>query len=144
MLGVDDNLSQIWLPLRAAAVTTARQPVNERPGARDAHPKAYPLVRTDPFTASILRTHSQCQRGSLAPSYRGLGPRISCLHLLEPVSSAPRAKPASSDRGDAEAGRACRVRFSVAKSSRLLRGGGAYRDRTDDLMLAKQLLSQLS
>ena len=25
-----------------------------------------------------------------------------------------------------------------------LRGGGAYRDRTDDLMLAKQPLSQLS
>jgi len=26
----------------------------------------------------------------------------------------------------------------------LLRSGGAYRDRTDDLMLAKQPLSQLS
>ena len=36
------------------------------------------------------------------------------------------------------------VRFSFAKSSRLLRLGGAYRDRTDDLMLAKQPLSQLS
>ena len=36
------------------------------------------------------------------------------------------------------------VRFSFAKSSRSLRSGGAYRDRTDDLMLAKQPLSQLS
>jgi len=26
----------------------------------------------------------------------------------------------------------------------VVRGGGAYRDRTDDLMLAKQPLSQLS
>ena len=36
------------------------------------------------------------------------------------------------------------VRNSYAISSRLLRFGGAYRDRTDDLMLAKQPLSQLS
>ncbi len=33
---------------------------------------------------------------------------------------------------------------SFATSSSLLRTGGAYRDRTDDLMLAKQPLSQLS
>ena len=36
------------------------------------------------------------------------------------------------------------VRGSYAASSLLLRLGGAYRDRTDDLMLAKQPLSQLS
>jgi hypothetical protein len=36
------------------------------------------------------------------------------------------------------------VRSSNAKSSRQPRLGGAYRDRTDDLMLAKQPLSQLS
>ena len=36
------------------------------------------------------------------------------------------------------------VRNSFAISSHLLRSGGAYRDRTDDLMLAKQPLSQLS
>ena len=36
------------------------------------------------------------------------------------------------------------VRISYANSSRPLRIGGAYRDRTDDLMLAKQPLSQLS
>ncbi len=36
------------------------------------------------------------------------------------------------------------VRGSSAASSHILRNGGAYRDRTDDLMLAKQPLSQLS
>jgi hypothetical protein len=36
------------------------------------------------------------------------------------------------------------VRGSFAASSLRLRLGGAYRDRTDDLMLAKQPLSQLS
>ena len=36
------------------------------------------------------------------------------------------------------------VRFSRAKSSPRLRVGGAYRDRTDDLKLAKLALSQLS
>lgn len=37
-----------------------------------------------------------------------------------------------------------RVRCSFATASFFLRFGGAYRDRTDDLMLAKQPLSQLS
>ena len=37
-----------------------------------------------------------------------------------------------------------RMRCSVAAASFFLRIGGAYRDRTDDLMLAKQPLSQLS
>jgi hypothetical protein len=32
----------------------------------------------------------------------------------------------------------------VSWKSHLQKGGGAYRDRTDDLMLAKQPLSQLS
>jgi hypothetical protein len=36
------------------------------------------------------------------------------------------------------------VRISRANSSPLLRSGGAYRDRTDDLKLAKLALSQLS
>lgn len=34
--------------------------------------------------------------------------------------------------------------LALANASRKLRIGGAYRDRTDDLMLAKQPLSQLS
>ena len=43
------------------------------------------------------------------------------------------------------AGRSCGAcDLAHAKSSRPLRTGGAYRDRTDDLMLAKQPLSQLS
>ena len=41
------------------------------------------------------------------------------------------------------AGLGC-VQNSFANLSRGLRLGGAYRDRTDDLMLAKQPLSQLS
>ena len=32
----------------------------------------------------------------------------------------------------------------LSSSLEILKGGGAYRDRTDDLMLAKQPLSQLS
>jgi len=36
------------------------------------------------------------------------------------------------------------VQISFANSSSLLRVGGAYRDRTDDLKLAKLALSQLS
>ena len=36
------------------------------------------------------------------------------------------------------------VRIGNANSSPLLRDGGAYRDRTDDLKLAKLALSQLS
>ena len=38
------------------------------------------LVPTDTITASILRTHSQCQRGSLATHYR-------CISATEPLSS---------------------------------------------------------
>ncbi len=34
--------------------------------------------------------------------------------------------------------------WRAARSSEGAQGGGAYRDRTDDLMLAKQPLSQLS
>jgi hypothetical protein len=70
---------------------------------------SYPL-KADTVTASILRTHSQCQRGALRLRYLAQNARISCLHHLE----------------------------------KLLNDGGAYRDRTDDLMLAKQPLSQLS
>jgi hypothetical protein len=66
-------------------------------------------------TASISRTHSQCQRRGRCP-YRG-EPRIRFLHpwkVLVPLR---------------------RWRDS---------GGGASRDRTDDLKLAKLALSQLS
>jgi hypothetical protein len=59
-------------------------------------------------TASISRTHSQCQRGGKSPK-----------------SATP------------EGGRE-RLVFIPGKN------GGAYRDRTDDLKLAKLALSQLS
>ena len=59
----------------------------------------------DAATASISRTHSQCQRGGKSPK-----------------SAAEAAK-----------------RFSSS-----LESGGANRDRTDDLKLAKLALSQLS
>ena len=36
------------------------------------------------------------------------------------------------------------ARFAALAALTVVRGGGAYRDRTDDLMLAKQPLSQLS
>ena len=68
------------------------------------------LSQPTPITASILRTHSQCQRGSSRPN-------ITALARGEPFLFIPR-----------------NIRV----------GGGAYRDRTDDLMLAKQPLSQLS
>ena len=57
-------------------------------------------------TASISRTHSQCQRGAYLPQIRGRGRETVC--------------------------------FISGKN------GGAYRDRTDDLKLAKLALSQLS
>jgi hypothetical protein len=64
----------------------------------------------DTATASILRTHLQCQRLGANPRPRGRsGANI--------VSSSP---------------------------GMYRKDGGAYRDRTDDLMLAKQPLSQLS
>jgi hypothetical protein len=59
-------------------------------------------------TASISRTHSQCQRGAEAPSPHA----EACEDLV----------------------------FIPGK----LKAGGAYRDRTDDLKLAKLALSQLS
>ena len=62
-------------------------------------------LRSIAVTASISRTHSQCQRSRRCRLYRG-EPRISvCFGKLP---------------------------------------GGAYRDRTDDLKLAKLALSQLS
>ncbi len=63
--------------------------------------------------------------------------------VIAPVAPSAAAKLRLVARFAALAVLAC-VRFSVAKSSRRLRTGGAYRDRTDDLMLAKQPLSQLS
>lgn len=60
-----------------------------------------------------------------------------------PLAPSVAAKPRLVARFAALAVLGC-VRNSFAISSRCLRIGGAYRDRTDDLMLAKQPLSQLS
>src|SRR5688572_33512324 len=63
-----------------------------------------------------FKTHSQCQRrGQIPLADRG---RISCFHLWSILPA---------------------VRRTAAR-----RPGGAYRDRTDDLKLAKLALSQLS
>ena len=68
-------------------------------------------------TASISRTHLQCQRWGQIPRFRlgrkGLSSFLEKLPILN-------------------------LELSRGKI------GGAYRDRTDDLMLAKQPLSQLS
>ena len=83
-------------------------------------------------TASISRTHSQCQRRGLTPLTAG-GP-------AEPVSSSLEnrkvSKVALLAREGSIAGRA----ISCPRG----KNGGAYRDRTDDLKLAKLALSQLS
>jgi hypothetical protein len=104
------NLSQIWPLHVAAAVTTAERPVKRTDPALANMPCSMPLVRTDTFTASILRTHSQCQRWT-------------ALGHPQPLS----------------------VTAELMSSSNWMQeSGGACRDRTDDLMLAKQPLSQLS
>jgi hypothetical protein len=63
------------------------------------------------------------------------------INLLFTMSEIPQARPVKDN--------ACEVMFSRTIHSRLLRqssipSGGARRDRTDDLMLAKHALSQLS
>ena len=55
-----------------------------------------------------------------------------------------RGKAAPSDLTCARLAVLAYVENSYAILTRSLRSGGAYRDRTDDLMLAKQPLSQLS
>jgi hypothetical protein len=69
-------------------------------------------------TASISRTHLQCQRWGQIPRFR-LG-RKGLSSFLE--------------------------KLPILNLEKMIRRkiGGAYRDRTDDLMLAKQPLSQLS
>ena len=84
-----------------------------------------------PTTASISRTHLQCQRGARTPHIRGRGRETGDLHPWK-----FRAGELHSAFGDRHA-RPC-----PAQSAR--GDGGAYRDRTDDLKLAKLALSQLS
>lgn len=83
-------------------------------------------------------------------NHRTLVRRTVSLHQPGYVVSVSPAAPVSRSEA-APCGRASRrwpclhsCELAFANSSRLLRIGGAYRDRTDDLMLAKQPLSQLS
>jgi hypothetical protein len=99
--------------------------------------------------ASISRTHLQCQSRGQIPLYRGYQPRISYLHSWKIVVSLnPRARQSQQSCALWRASQRwpCLVACELASLIRLatLRIGGAYRDRTDDLMLAKQPLSQLS
>jgi hypothetical protein len=80
--------------------------------ARRHSPEAARYAQDRHLAASILRTHSQCQRGPHKATQN-----LTFAHE-EPMSSSNW------------------INCSGA--------GGAYRDRTDDLMLAKQPLSQLS
>ena len=89
------------------------------------------LLRS-PTTASISRTHSQCQREACA-SYPRPRPRNGFLHLWK---NAAEDRPPSCD--EASEG----ILHSSRK--RAAQDGGASRDRTDDLKLAKLALSQLS
>ena len=79
---------------------------------------------SDTATASIKKTHSQCQREDSLP--------IKAPHItargLQTAFFIPGVTRAILDR----------IPYRTQEN------GGAYRDRTDDLMLAKQPLSQLS
>ena len=72
-----------------------------------------PPDRARVATASIKKTHSQCQRSALGAPYMPDGSGKPLLFIARDTKWTGRL-------------------------------GGAYRDRTDDLMLAKQPLSQLS
>jgi hypothetical protein len=95
---------------------------------------------THAATASISRTHSQCQRGATAPSFRE--PELakiwsSCLEKCLRPSYTLRAS-AGSLRRCATSG------WLASRSCAAAKAGGASRDRTGDLKLAKLALSQLS
>jgi hypothetical protein len=89
-----------------------------------------------PSTASISRTHSQCQRSERqAPPLR----RRSGSGFFKS------GKPGAGEPAERSHKRPMRTVKPIHRpDSELQRDGGAYRDRTDDLKLAKLALSQLS
>ncbi len=148
--GADDyNLSQIIMMMSIFG------PVNRsfRPHHAEALselPKQSSMSKIKHLTASILRTHSQCQ-------IRVVSTQSPCSRTANRFSSSSGYVVGVSRSRARQSQRSCalwarfsalavlgEVRGSFAASSLLLRIGGAYRDRTDDLMLAKQPLSQLS
>ena len=79
-----------------------------------------------------LKTHSQCQRSGQIPQITDTGRTGSELVSLTGVFLASPQRQAADD-------------FLVLPTANRRQGsGGAYRDRTDDPLLAKQVLSQLS
>jgi hypothetical protein len=103
-----------------------------------------------------LKTHSQCQRSATLTdqhdrltwhpiAWGRIWFRFNNRKFDVPGTSPPpvAAKPRPLARFTAPIGLAAiRSKLRLARSR--LRPGGAYRDRTDDPLLAKQVLSQLS
>ena len=96
-----------------------------------------------------LKTHSQCQRSAAQTLPTGIS-RIRFLFISGVCRCARLAARRQSQQSCALWRTLSRWPLLIrAKSASAdfrpdLRGGGAYRDRTDDPLLAKQVLSQLS
>ena len=152
MSGADDyNLSQIIL--YDDVDIWSLEPLVQIDTRRSAHElrKAILVPKIEHLTASILKNpFTMSNTGRLDPiTVLSHGEPFLFINLDMWVAAPhPRARQSQRScalwaRFSALAGLVV-VRGSFAASSRLLRLGGAYRDRTDDLMLAKQPLSQLS
>jgi hypothetical protein len=147
--GADDyNLSQIisYDDVDIWSFEPLAQIALHRSALRTAEAILVPKI--EHLTASILKNPFTMSNTTGVPvNHRTLVRRTVSLH--QPgyvVSVSPKARApsvAAKLRLVALAGLG-EVRGSYAASSLRLRLGGAYRDRTDDLMLAKQPLSQLS
>ena len=120
---------------RSAGRTASRDP-------RRSEPMHHGIDFKNPFTMS--------KRVRVHPHHRAFARRTVSLHpwkILVSVSAPAAPSVAAKLRLVALFAALAvlgRMRRSFATSSLFLRDGGAYRDRTDDLMLAKQPLSQLS
>lgn len=152
MSGADDyNLSQIILydDVDIWSLEPLVQIVPRRSASRTA--EAILVSKIKHLTASILKNpFTMSNTGRLDPiTVLSHGePFLFIIWILVSVSPQARAPSVAAKlrlvaRFVALAGLGD-VRCSFAAASRRLRLGGAYRDRTDDLMLAKQPLSQLS
>ena len=91
-------------------------------------------------TASISRTHSQCQRGANTP--HASARRSARNPVFIPGDNGSSSPPSLFElRRAASADKSRRL---ASRSREAAQAGGARRDRTDDLKLAKLALSQLS
>ena len=144
MSGADDyNLSQIisyddvdiWSPEPLVQIALHRSALRTA--------EAILVPKIEHLTASILKNpFTMSNTGRLDP--------ITVLSHGEPFLFIPGKYGERLDRSHPRRGKAAPSNMAEAMPAALdsalpnLRGGGAYRDRTDDLMLAKQPLSQLS